>query len=99
LCSSKHDFLALDDEITPGFGRRICAIRTGLGLDQPTFARLLGIAIDHLNALENETAPPTIGILILLKNLANVSADWILFGDVGSMSLRVVHDLVTALMY
>jgi transcriptional regulator with XRE-family HTH domain len=61
-------------------GRRIRQLR-GFDLTQADFARKLGISQSQLSKYERGVAAPPADVLIRLKELLQISVDWLLTGD------------------
>lgn len=69
----KYDFILV--------GKRIAAARKLAGMTQDQVARRLKIGVNHLSEIERGVAGLSIGTLIELVKILNVSADYILFGE------------------
>lgn len=63
-------------------GQRIKAIRKNKGLTQRDLARVLDISLPMVKKIESGESTITIAELTCLKDNFNVSADYILFGEV-----------------
>jgi transcriptional regulator with XRE-family HTH domain len=61
-------------------GRRLRQLR-GFDVTQAEFARKLGISQSQLSKYERGVAAPPADILIRLKELLQISVDWLLSGD------------------
>jgi transcriptional regulator with XRE-family HTH domain len=61
-------------------GRRLRQLR-GFDVTQAEFARKLGISQSQLSKYERGVAAPPADILIRLKELLQISVDWLLTGD------------------
>ena len=62
-------------------GRRIATARKLVGMTQDQVARHLKIGVNHLSEIERGVGGISIGTLIELVKILNVSADYILFGE------------------
>lgn len=63
---------------------RIRQIRMSKGLTQEAFAELLGVSLNAYKAVENGENNLSMEMLSKIRNNANVSSDYILYGDTGS---------------
>lgn len=75
-----------------GYGERLRAARLALGYGkQSEFARMLGVEPDRYNHWEKERHPPRAEYLALLRQRFGIGADWILSGDYGALSARLLQ--------
>lgn len=63
-------------------GQRIKAVRKGNGLTQKDLAKLFDVSLSMVKKIESGESSVTISELTCLKNKFDVSADYILFGEV-----------------
>ncbi|MDD2319134.1 MAG: helix-turn-helix transcriptional regulator [Geobacteraceae bacterium] len=61
-------------------GARIRKIRNSLGHNQTEFGRLVNVSNASVSAYENGDAYPTIGALIKIAQLGNVTIEWLIMG-------------------
>lgn len=62
-------------------GQRIRKIRVGKAMNLVTFAASLGMSRSYLNDIELDRTQPSREILIKLRQVHQISADFILFGQ------------------
>lgn len=62
-------------------GKRIAGARKKLGLTQEALAHQLGFASKHISAIERGISGLTVGSLMELSKVLEVSTDYILFGE------------------
>jgi transcriptional regulator with XRE-family HTH domain len=70
-----------DTEKLKKIGDRIRGIRNATGLNQPPFAKMIGISQSSISDLENGKYPPSMPILLAIQNQYSVSPDQILTGE------------------
>ncbi|WP_298297643.1 helix-turn-helix domain-containing protein [uncultured Litoreibacter sp.] len=66
---------------TATFGDRVTAAREGLGLDQETFARKLGVKLKTVRGWEQDLNEPRANKLQMMAGMLNVSIMWLLTGE------------------
>lgn len=80
-----------------GSGPRLRAARKAAGwASAAQFARAIGASPQRLANWEAGDHPPPAEFLALLKQDFGIGADWILSGDLGALSGRVLQALVNA---
>lgn len=78
-----------------GFGERLKAARVAAGFpSQIAFARALGVSAPRLANWEAGDHPPTAHHLALLRQKFGIGADWVLSGDAGALSGRILQAMV-----
>lgn len=66
---------------TSTFGDRLTLAREALGLDQPTFARRIGIKVQTLRNWEEDRSEPRANRLQMLAGMLNVPIVWLMSGQ------------------
>lgn len=80
-----------------GFGPRLKAARRAAGwANAAAFARQIGASPQRLANWEAGDHPPPAKFLAVLKQDFGIGADWILSGDLGALSARVLQALANS---
>lgn len=66
---------------TSTFGDRLTTAREALGLDQPTFAKRIGIKVQTLRNWEEDRSEPRANRLQMLAGMLNVPIVWLMSGQ------------------
>lgn len=82
-----------NSELLKGFGPRLRAAREALNYKHGEFAALLGVSPQRLSNWESDTNPPEPYIFVQLKMLG-ISLDYLLAGDMGNLSHKLMQGLV-----
>lgn len=71
-------------------GERLRLLRLSLGYKKATpFAKALGIEGPTYRTYERGENPPPYEVLGRIKELTGASADWVLYGDAGSLTVSL----------
>jgi transcriptional regulator with XRE-family HTH domain len=65
-------------------GARIRKIRNSLGHNQIEFGKLVGVSNASISSYEKGDSYPTIGALIKIAHLGNVTIEWLIMGEDAS---------------
>lgn len=77
---------------SPGeVGKRIAALREGLGVHQAEMARQIGVLPAELSAWENGVRRPSIAKARPLVDLYGVTLDWLFLGDPSNLPHRIAR--------
>jgi transcriptional regulator with XRE-family HTH domain len=82
-----------NSDLLKGFGPRLRAARDALGFRQGEFARLLRVTPQRLANWEADINPPEPYIFVQLKQIG-ISLDYLLAGDMGNLSHKLMQGLV-----
>jgi len=74
----KHEL----NEVTRAIADRAIEIRKALNLSQSEFSKKIKVSKAYVNTVERGCALYSVHILMRICNTFNVSADWLLFGNV-----------------
>ena len=77
-----------------GHGERLKAARIAAGFSQSKFADAIGVDPPRLANWEKGTHPPPAHFLALMKQRYGIGADWILSGDAGALSGRLMQAMI-----
>lgn len=73
----------IEKKIMQEIGSRVREIRTRLGHSMDSFAKLIGSTSATISNIENGQVVPSGAILLKISKTCNVSADWILTGEIN----------------
>ena len=76
-------------------GKRIAGARKKLGVTQEELARRLGFAPKHISSIERGISGLTVGSLMEMARILDISADYILFGEerTGTVLAKKINTL------
>jgi len=90
----KYNFanlLSMESPLIPVINRRICEIRTNLGLSQVKFASILALSSGYIGGIETGRIPVNDRLIKLICSSFNANEAWIRHGE-GSMFSETMPD-------
>lgn len=67
-------------ELKKAIGARIRRVRYNVGVNQKTFAKMIGVSTSSQSAYEQGDVMPPISTLIMIADQGKVSLDWLILG-------------------